>query len=178
MGGATRLKRQGAGHAQLAFSTHLKTPRCSGFLNTPQTPRCWPRTAGFLYGEMRSSSDTLFPFLDCAGASNHGGPAVWLVAAGHPLRRTGKAKPSYCPLRPRITPFPEEKSIPVVICGVLLWADTNAANPLGGVGPLCNVPVMSLYMNAATTLGAWGRSVPGRHERRTGRCCTLMLYAL
>ena len=38
------------------------------------------------------------------------------------------------PLRPRTTPFPEEKSIPGVICGVLLWADMNAATPLGAWG--------------------------------------------
>ena len=42
-----------------------------------------------------------------------------------------------CPLRPRTTPFSEEKSILGVLHGVLLWAD----------------------MNAATALGAWGRCV-------------------
>ena len=36
-----------------------------------------------------------------------------------------------CALRPRPTPLPEEKSILGVIYGVLLWADMNAATPLG-----------------------------------------------
>ena len=45
-----------------------------------------------------------------------------------------KANPSCCPLLPRTTPFPEEKSIPGVINGVLLWADVNAATPLGAWG--------------------------------------------
>ena len=35
---------------------------------------------------------------------------------------------------PRTTPFPEEKSILGVIYGVLLWADMNAATPLGAWG--------------------------------------------
>ena len=37
-------------------------------------------------------------------------------------------------LRPRTTPFPEGKSTLVVIYGVLLWADMNAATPLGAWG--------------------------------------------
>ena len=45
-----------------------------------------------------------------------------------------KANSSCCPLRPRTTPFPEEKSILGVIYGVLLWADMNAATPLGAWG--------------------------------------------
>ena len=51
-----------------------------------------------------------------------------------------KANPSCCPLRPRTAPFPEKKSILGVIYGVLLWADINAATPLGAWGALCNVP--------------------------------------
>ena len=39
-----------------------------------------------------------------------------------------------CPLRPRTTPSPEERSILGVIYGVLLWADMNAATPLGAWG--------------------------------------------
>ena len=46
----------------------------------------------------------------------------------------GKATLSCCLLFPRTTPFPEEKSIPGVIYGVLLWADMNAATPLGARG--------------------------------------------
>ena len=42
---------------------------------------------------------------------------------------------SCCPLRPRTTPFPEGKFILGVIHGiVLLQADTNAATPLGASG--------------------------------------------
>ena len=37
-------------------------------------------------------------------------------------------------LRPHTTPFPEENSILGVIYGVLLWADMNAATPLGPRG--------------------------------------------
>ena len=51
--------------------------------------------------------------------------------------RTGKENSSCCLLRPRTTPFPEYKSILGVIYGVLLWADRNAATPLGGAGVLC-----------------------------------------
>ena len=40
------------------------------------------------------------------------------------------------PLRPRTTPFPEEKSTFGVIYVVLLWADMNAATPLGRGGAL------------------------------------------
>ena len=42
-----------------------------------------------------------------------------------------KANPSCCPLRPRTTPFPEEKSILMVLYGVLPWAGMNAGTPLG-----------------------------------------------
>ena len=45
-----------------------------------------------------------------------------------------KANPSCCALRPHATPLPEEKSILGVIYGVLLWADMNAATPLGARG--------------------------------------------
>ena len=47
---------------------------------------------------------------------------------------TYKANSSCCPLRPHTTPFSEEKPIPGVIYGVLLWADMNAATPLGAWG--------------------------------------------
>ena len=46
----------------------------------------------------------------------------------------GRANSSCCPLRPRTTPFPEEESILGVVYGVLLWADMNAATPLGARG--------------------------------------------
>ena len=49
-------------------------------------------------------------------------------------REMDKANPSCCPLCPRTTPFPEEESILGVIYGVLLWADMNAATPLGAWG--------------------------------------------
>jgi hypothetical protein len=42
-----------------------------------------------------------------------------------------KVNPSCCSPCPRTTPSPEEKSILGVIYGVLLWADMNAATPLG-----------------------------------------------
>jgi hypothetical protein len=42
-----------------------------------------------------------------------------------------KVNPSCCSPCPRTTPFPEEKSILGVTYGVLLWADMNAATPLG-----------------------------------------------
>ena len=45
-----------------------------------------------------------------------------------------KVNSSCCPLHPRTTPFPEEKSILGVICEVLLWADMNDATPLGAWG--------------------------------------------
>ena len=45
-----------------------------------------------------------------------------------------KVNSSCCPLRSRTTPFPEDKSILGVIYGVLLWADMNAATPLGARG--------------------------------------------
>ena len=45
-----------------------------------------------------------------------------------------KTNPSCCPLRPRTTPFPEENAILGVIYGVLLWLDMNAATPLGAWG--------------------------------------------
>ena len=41
------------------------------------------------------------------------------------------------PPRPRTTPFPEETSILGVIYGVLLCADMNAATPLGAWGRSC-----------------------------------------
>ena len=40
------------------------------------------------------------------------------------------------PPAPRTTPFPEEKTILGVIYGVLLWADMDAATPLGTWGAL------------------------------------------
>ena len=59
------------------------------------------------------------------------------------LSTAGKANSSCCPCA-RTTPFPEEKSIlgvvlssateNRVIYGVLLWADMNAATPLGALG--------------------------------------------
>ena len=72
------------------------------------------------------------------------------------LPRTPKANFSYynliiiiisaaAPMRPRTTPFPEEKIILGVIYGVLRWADINAATPLG----------------------AWGRSVIGGAHQHT-----------
>ena len=61
-----------------------------------------------------------------------------------------KANPSCCPLRPRTTPFPEEKSILGVTYGVLLWA----------------------VMNAATPLGAWGRSAMSLAARALQRMAT------
>ena len=45
-----------------------------------------------------------------------------------------KVNSSCCPLRPRTTPFPEENSILGVLYGVLLWVDMNAATPLGAWG--------------------------------------------
>ena len=39
-----------------------------------------------------------------------------------------------CPLHPHTTPFQEEKYILGVIYGGLLWADMNAATPLGAWG--------------------------------------------
>ena len=42
--------------------------------------------------------------------------------------------PAASPPRPHATPFPEEKSMPGVIYGVLLWAGMNAATPLGARG--------------------------------------------
>ena len=45
-----------------------------------------------------------------------------------------KENSSCGPLRPHTTPFLEEKSIPGVIYGVLLWAGMNAATPLGPRG--------------------------------------------
>ena len=49
-------------------------------------------------------------------------------------RRQPTANPSCCPLRPHTTPLPEETSLLGVIYGVLLWADMNAATPLGARG--------------------------------------------
>ena len=46
------------------------------------------------------------------------------------------------PPAPPYYPFPEEKSILGVIYGVLLWADMNAATPLGAQGR----SVMSLVL--------------------------------
>ena len=45
-----------------------------------------------------------------------------------------KVTSSCCTLRPNTTPFPEGKPIPGVIYGGLLWADMNAATPLGAWG--------------------------------------------
>ena len=45
-----------------------------------------------------------------------------------------KVNSSCCPLRPRTTPFPEQNSILGLTYGVLLWADMNAATPLGAWG--------------------------------------------
>ena len=68
-----------------------------------------------------------------------------------------KENSSCCPLRPHNTPYPEGKSILGVIYGVLLWADMNAATPLGTWG-------RSIHRTAKhaehSLLGAWGRSVP------------------
>ena len=50
-----------------------------------------------------------------------------------------KANSSCCPARP-CYPIPRGKIILGVIYGLLLWADMNAATPLGGVGALCNFP--------------------------------------
>ena len=51
-----------------------------------------------------------------------------------PRRLVGYAYACCCTLRPRTTPPPEGKSILGVICGVLLWADMNAATPPGSRG--------------------------------------------
>ena len=46
-----------------------------------------------------------------------------------------KADSSCCSLRPHTTPFLQEKSFILgVIYGILLWADMNAATPLGARG--------------------------------------------
>ena len=99
---------------------------------------------------------------------------------------TVKANPSCCPLRPRTTPFPEEKSILGVIYGVLLWADMNAATPLGARGR----SVMSLdclvvaaawqetfFHNACVGLAAVTnrmeektRTLPARSNQLTSAC--------
>ena len=71
--------------------------------------------------------------------------ATTVLTSSSAFASQAKANPSCCPLRPRTTPFPEEKSILGVIYGVLLWAD----------------------MNAATPLGAWGRSVISLAPRQT-----------
>ena len=47
-----------------------------------------------------------------------------------------EGKSQLLPLRPRTTPLPEEKHTLGVIYGVLLWADMNAATPLGARGRL------------------------------------------
>ena len=44
--------------------------------------------------------------------------------------------PSCCPLLPPYYPITRWNSIPGVIYGVLLWADINAATPLGAWGAL------------------------------------------
>ena len=63
------------------------------------------------------------------------------------LHDTGKANSSSSPPPhpPRTIPFLEGKSITGVTYGVLLWADMNAATPLGAWG--------------CAGVRAWGRSV-------------------
>ena len=57
-----------------------------------------------------------------------------LVCCTYSSTERTKANPRCYPLRPRTTPSPEEKSIPGVIYGVFLWVDMNAATPLGAWG--------------------------------------------
>ena len=51
------------------------------------------------------------------------------VAAGTCIQT--KVHSSCCPLCPRTIPSPEERTLQGVMYGVLLWADMNAATPLG-----------------------------------------------
>ena len=63
-----------------------------------------------------------------------GAGAAGAAGAAGETRCRHKVKFSCCPLRPRTTPFPEEKSILGVTHRVLLWTDMNAATPLGARG--------------------------------------------
>ena len=72
------------------------------------------------------------------------------------LRTYVQKKSSYCPLRPHTTSFPEEKSIPGVIYGVLLFADMNAVTPLGAWGRSVisfNVPLRRAGMSTMMGMG-------------------------
>ena len=78
---------------------------------------------------------------------------------------TGNANPSCYPLRP-ILPLPhppEIKSILGVICGVLLWADMNAATPLGAWGR----SVISLGRTASTSGSACRSATPASTKPST-----------
>ena len=58
----------------------------------------------------------------------HAAKTILPLLVNHRSTQTPAAAP------PRTTPFPEEASILGVIYGVLLWADMNAATPLGARG--------------------------------------------
>ena len=62
-----------------------------------------------------------------------------------------------CTPRPRTTPSPEENSILGVMYGVWLWADMNAATPLGSPG---RSDLRTVHLRRA-----------GWHRRRVGRAC-------
>ena len=65
------------------------------------------------------------------GSRGHRGQQMW-----HEDKHRAKARQNQAaaPCAPVLPYFPEEKSILGVIYGVLLWADMNAATPLGAWG--------------------------------------------
>ena len=91
------------------------------------------------------------------------------------MRKVNSSRiPAAAPLRPRATPFLEGKSILGVIYGVLLWADTITATPLGAAlhssGPNTSERWRRGY---AVVYGAAGRVEYDSEERdlqKTGYC--------
>ena len=72
--------------------------------------------------------------LDKDGKLSRRGGGTWASDATQTTEDDGKENSSCGPLRPHTTPRLEEKSILGVIYGVLLWYGMNAATPLGARG--------------------------------------------
>ena len=103
----------------------------------------------------------------CWGAvlCHFGASILTAVAAAH-VHDCVQGKSQLLPLHPRTTPFPEETSMLGVVYGVLLWAGMNAATPLGAWGrsvislvpPTSCVP--SVPTNPISTNGSMGHLPP------------------
>ena len=96
---------------------------------------------------------------------------VLIVILGY---ATAQGKFQLLPLRPRTTPFPEEKYILGVIYGVLLWADMNTATPLGAWGR----SVFSLAAVLPPSCRLLCMPLIHVHHAYTCQCASMLFYFL